>query len=259
MITVILNVYKRPHTLEKQIEAIKAQTVPISDENIWIWYNKSDVVQPPIKNGKHKTFRCNHNFKFHGRFAAAMLAQTEYIAMFDDDVIPGKNWFKNCLDTMEIYQSAGKNTMLGGSGVLLDISTQYTPNIKVGWNGNHFGFPTNVDLVGHAWFWKTEHTKYMWYEKPITWDNGEDIMFSYQLQKYGNVETVVPPHPETDKTLWSCDPIFGFKHGNDKVASWLVNNDHNKLRDQIVKHCYDNGWKMASNNYLSKEQIEHEN
>lgn len=237
-ITVILNVYKRPHTLEKQIETIKAQSINIPDENIWIWYNKSGVPQPPIKNGKHKTFRCNHNFKFHGRFAAAMLVQTEYVAMFDDDVLPGKNWLKNCLDTMQV--SAG---LLGGSGVRFELPNKYSPNIKIGWNGLHYDHPSKVNLVGHGWFWKSEWTKYMWYEKPVSWENGEDIMFSYLLQKYGGIETYVPPHPETDKTLWSCDPAFGFKHGNDSVASWLVNQNHNSLRDSIVAECIKNGWK----------------
>lgn len=241
MITVILNVYKRPHTLEKQIEAIKAQTVNIPDENIWIWYNQSDVT-PSIKpkNPKHKTFRCNHNFKFHGRFAAAMLAQTEYVAMFDDDILPGNNWFKNCLDTMQ-----DKPGLLGGSGVLLTNTVAYNPNQKVGWNGLHIKEPTRVDLVGHAWFWKSEWTKYMWFEKPVTWDNGEDIMFSYLLQKHGKINTYVPAHPENDKSVWSCDPAFGFKHGNDNAASWLVNQNHNSLRDKVVEECCDNGWKLV--------------
>lgn len=240
MITVILNVYKRPHTLEKQIEAIKAQTVPIPDENIWIWYNKSDVTQPPPKNSKHRTFRCNQNTKFHGRFAAAMLAQTEYVAMFDDDVLPGKNWFKNCLNAYE----SGVDWLLGGSGVLLSNTVAYNPNTKIGWNGIHNEDYTKVDLVGHAWFWRSEWTKYMWYEKPFSWENGEDIMFSYLLQKYSGIKTYVPPHPENDKSLWSCDPNFGFKHGNDAAASWLSNTVHNIERDLIVQDCVKNGWKL---------------
>ncbi|MGA0327796.1 MAG: hypothetical protein ACO3OK_12425, partial [Limisphaerales bacterium] len=36
--------------------------------------------------------------------------------------------------------------------------------------------------------------KYLWQEYPISWDNGEDIHFSYTAQKYGNIKTYVPPH-----------------------------------------------------------------
>jgi hypothetical protein len=246
-ITVILNVYKRPHTLEKQIEAIKAQSVPVPDENIWIWYNKSDVTQPPPKNPKHRTFRCNHNTKFHGRFAAAMLVQTEYVAMFDDDILPGKNWFKNCLECDDLVG------LLGGSGVLLSNSTTYNPNSKIGWNGIQSNQPMRADLVGHAWFWRSEWTKYMWYEKPASWNNGEDIMFSYLLQKYGSVSTWVPPHPINDKSMWSCDPTFGFKHGNDASASWLANQEHNTERDSIVDACTDKGWKLVKDRTLYDE------
>ena len=34
-------------------------------------------------------------------FAAALLADTEYIAIYDDDTIPGKQWHSNCLKTNE--------------------------------------------------------------------------------------------------------------------------------------------------------------
>lgn len=236
-ITVILNVYNRPHTLEPQLEAIKNQSVGIPDENIWVWYNKGTVKQAAPKNPNHRIFVCNQNTKFHGRFAAAMLVQTKYVGLFDDDVLPGVNWFKNCLETMEVY-----NGLLGGSGVVLPNTTSYNSNQKIGWNGVRSSVPINVDLVGHAWFWKSEWSKYMWYEQPVSWDNGEDIMFSYLLQKHGKIKTWVPPHPEDDITVWSCDPNFGFKHGNDASASWLHNNNHNNVRDHIVRECCNNGW-----------------
>ena len=51
-------------------------------------------------------------------------------------------------------------------------------------------------------------------------DNGEDIMFSYLLQKYGNIKTFVPPHPENNKELWCTDYKFAFESGNDDNASF---------------------------------------
>ena len=39
MISVILNVYKRPYSLEKQIESILNQSVKVNPENIHVWYN----------------------------------------------------------------------------------------------------------------------------------------------------------------------------------------------------------------------------
>jgi hypothetical protein len=210
-ISVILNVFKRPHTLEQQIQAIKSQSIPIKSENIHVWYNRSEVQQVLPKDQNIKTYVCNWNTKFFGRFTIPLLCDTPYIAMFDDDVYPQVDWFKNCLETI---QKPETNGVLGGSGVILKAKA-YRPHSKAGWNGTHSDTPIRVDLVGHAWFFRQEWIKYLWYERPITWNNGEDIMFSYLVQKYGNINTFVPPHPEQNKNLWSSDFDYAFDVGND--------------------------------------------
>lgn len=237
-ITVILNVYNRPYTLESQLEAVKNQTVKVADENIWIWYNRGTAKQATPKNPAHRIFVCNQNTKFHGRFAAAMLAQTEYVALFDDDVIPGTKWFENCLNSMKEREG-----IYGTSGVVLYSEDAYQPNSKVGWNGVHLNTFSKVDLVGHAWFFKRDWLKYMWMEQPVSWDNGEDIMFSYLSQKYGNIDTFVPPHPETDLEMWGNVPGRDNQWGVDANATWLHNPTHFLLRDNIVRKCVANGWK----------------
>jgi hypothetical protein len=242
MISIILNVYKRPYTLEKQIEAIKNQSVPVESENIHVWYNKSDANQYYPVDKKIKTYTCNWNTKFFGRFTIPLLLQTEYIALFDDDTIPQKNWLKNCLDTIETEKTNG---ILGGSGVIIKAKA-YQPFDKVGWNGQHLEVAKRVDLVGHAWFFRQEWAKYLWYEKPFTWNNGEDIMFSYLAQKYGNIDTFVPPHPESNKLLWSSDFNTGLQYGNDENASW-TKNTHFDERNSTCVYCIDNGWKTVNN------------
>jgi hypothetical protein len=238
-ISVILNVYKRPDTLEKQIQAILNQSVQINPENIHVWYNSSGVQQFLPKNKSIKTYSCNWNTKFFGRFTIPLLCRTEYIAMFDDDILPQKDWFKNCLDSMNKQEG-----IYGGSGVILK-SKGYSPFSKFGWNGGHSNKIERVDLVGHAWFFKQEWIKYLWYEKPISWDNGEDIMFSFLAQKYGNINTFVPPHPENNRNLWSTDYGFASKIGSDSNASWLKR-PHVGQRDKICIKCIDSGWNTVN-------------
>ena len=238
MITVILNCYKRPQYLQEQIEAIKNQTIP--PEDIWIWYNKpEDQEQFDLSGLGCKVVTCNHNYKFHGRFAYGLLAQTEYVAFFDDDTIPGNKWFENCLNTIE----QGYNGILGSTGVILE-GEGYTPNKKVGWNGGGNDATIEVDLVGHAWFMKKDHLRYIWYEDPVSWDNGEDMQLSYQSQKYGNIPTYVPPHPNNDFSMWGSLPDKGNILGNDQNASWRKSS-HSKLRDNIVKQQIEQGWKLV--------------
>ena len=160
--------------------------------------------------------------------------------VFDDDIICGKDWFKNCLETIEV-----EDAILGGSGVLLQ-GKQYQPNSKVGWNGNRNGSPIEVDLVGHAWFFKQEHSKFMWEEQPPSWDNGEDMFFSYIAQKHG-IRTIVPPHPMDNQEVWSNVPDRDDNMGNDAAASWLHNSNHMSLRNNIVSTLVGKGWKTVKN------------
>ena len=251
-ITVILTVYNRPEVLERQYNAIKKQSIPPKD--IFIWINQGDNGRIDFDKFKEaKIIDSNHNWKFHGRFALALLARTTYVCIFDDDTIPGKKWFENCLTEMKktpaIYGTAGielydfKNNVINPHG---PAECLYNPHVKHGWNStktipqHNTALPKEVDLVGHSWFFKQEWSKYMWYEEPVSWDNGEDIMFSYLCQKYGKIPTYVPPHPSDKPELWGS--LEGSTLGNDENSSWRKSN-HMTLRDKIVKECCKKGWR----------------
>jgi hypothetical protein len=239
-VSVILNVYNRPERLEKQIDVLLEQSVKIKPENIHVWYNKGDKAQKQPKNKDIKTYTCNWNTKFFGRFTLPLLCKTEYVAMFDDDMLPEKDWIKNCLDSMDKQEG-----IYGGSGVILK-SKGYVPFSKVGWNGKHSNKIERVDLVGHAWFFKQEWVKYLWHDKPISWDNGEDIMFSFRAQKHGKINTFVPPHPEDKRNLWSTNYNFSASVGSDKNSSWLKK-PHMGERNRISVNCINDGWKTVNN------------
>lgn len=236
MITVIMTAYNRPYTLEQQYAAIKNQTVGPS--KIYLWYNKP----PESEHAKFEkpdidVIKCDFNAKFFGRFAWAFMASTPYIAIFDDDTIPGKRWFENCLETEKSQPG-----IMGTIGVILQ-GKKYSPYTKVGWHTGNSN-PEEVDLVGHAWFFRKEYLKYMWQEEPFSYDNGEDIHFSYTAQKYGEIQTIVPPHPKDNHQLWGSIPDLGSKYGNDANANYKKSN-HGSLRNEIAEHCIKNGWKTV--------------
>ena len=247
-VTAILTCYKRSHLLEEQISTIKKQTVP--PKEIWVWVNKPEeenaseeaIRRQNIKNASEshpeiKIFDNNHNWKFFGRFAVAMLAKTEYVVMYDDDTMPGTEWHKNCFDTMR-----EKSGILGGVGCILP-GPRYYGHQRIGWSSPN-DQTVEVDLVGHSWFFKTEWLKYFWMEQPYTWDNGEDIHFSYVAQKYGNIKTFVPPHPTTKPSMFSSTK--GMEYGIDKVATSATRNHKvfYRQRDECVLRAIENGWKI---------------
>jgi len=101
-----------------------------------------------------------------------------------------------------------------------------------------------VDYVGHAWFFKREWLSHLWREKPPTWDNGEDMHFSYTAQKYGGIQTYCPPHPEEIPEMHGS--LMGNELGVDSKAT--SNNQavsHQQFfseRDMCVRTAIDGGW-----------------
>ena len=238
-ITVILNCYRRPYNLKMQIEAIRAQTN--KPKQIWLWVNAHEDNDGWDYSSLDvdRVFKNDFNWKFYGRFAAALLADTEYVAIFDDDTIPGKEWFENCLKTMETHEG-----ILGSAGYVQTgpRAMQYEEQ-RCGWPSQNKE-TTRVDYVGHAWFFKREWLSHLWREKPATWDNGEDIQFSYTAQKYGQIQTYCPPHPPENKEMHGS--LLGYELGVDTKAT---SNNHEVSHKQFFSerdHCIQNaikgGW-----------------
>ena len=238
-ITVILNAYKRPGYMPRQIAAIRAQTV--TPAQIWIWCNDGGAPVPDFSGIADRVIVSNCNWKFFGRFALACLAQTEFVALFDDDILPQPMWFENCLQTV----NGGDDGILGGSGVLLPQSGGYSAKRKIGWNGEHLPNTAKADLVGHAWFCRKAHLLHMWREEPYSWENGEDIHLSAMAQKYGGIKTFAPPHPPDDMRLWSCAPEFGKIAGGGAAATYKKG-EHMPIRNAAVDYYRKNGWKILA-------------
>lgn len=243
-ITVIIGMYKRPVSyLETQLKALREQTIP--PKEIWIWYNKPEdqIRHQDVTSYVDKVVYSTANFKFLGRFSAALLARTPYVAIFDDDTVPGKKWFENCFNTIE----TGYDGILGVSGVVL-AGDYYEGNVKVGWNGVIPDKVTEVDLVGHGWFMKKDHLRYLWYEEPITYETGEDMQLSYLAQKYGNVKTYVPAHDISDIETFGCIPSIGKTYAVDRYAESVIKGGQAiRMRSELVRECIKGGWQILKN------------
>ena len=161
--------------------------------------------------------------------------------LFDDDTIPGCDWFKNCLDCM-----SSKEGIMGGAGVILK-GNQYTGHHRYGWSSSNNDI-VEVDLVGHAWFFKREWLSTFWRELPEL-DHpmivGEDMHFSVMLQKYLGLNTYVPPHPKGDKELWGSLPDTAWSIGQDNAAL-SMNMDNVHLMSEQLRKYTTNGFKIIN-------------
>jgi len=254
MITVILNGYKRGNQLNEQLEALESQTV--KPDEILLWYNNPGD-DTPINydiGTKIPVAYCNYNFGVWARFAFALNAKSEYVCIFDDDTIPGSRWLENCMSTMKV-----KEGLLGTVGLLYTnpnpptLSSYYEHYHRFGWpTGGNNETVVEVDLVGHSWFFKKEWLSYMWRELPNPKYNtcGEDMHFSYMLQKYANIPTYVPPHPISDKSLWGS--LKGGEYGGDQNSLWETNQKgidgtpFKQLMNEYFHIQRNKGWKLVN-------------
>lgn len=226
-ITAILNGYRRADNLGLQIKALEAQSIPPTE--VMVWHNNpgADLAMNYAVATKTKSAYNNFNYGVWARFSFALNARTDYICMFDDDTIPGSRWFENCMHEMR-----RREALLGTAGILYidpppadsaEVS-YYNKMAKLGWyaNGN-LATAVEVDFVGHAWFFKRTWLSAFWRELPDPKYNlcGEDMHFSYMLQKYLGIPTVVPPHPPERPELWGS--VRGHELGNDSASLWVSN------------------------------------
>jgi len=244
-VTVLLNGYKRGQNLTSQIEAINNQTV--KPKEIMLWYNYPGDKSLFNYDVVYRTAAAinNRNYGVWARFAFALNARTKYICVFDDDTIPGNKWLENCLNTIQTHRG-----LLGTIGLICHRDN-YFNHMRIGW-ANPNEKVERVDLVGHSWFFEREFLTAMWSELPPIESSflcGEDMHFSYTLQKYKGLNTYVPPHPKDDTSMWGS--LQGWQLGVDQHAiSHMHLNQHNQTFrievDTYFKRLLSNGWKLVT-------------
>ena len=245
-ITVVLNGYKRSH-LKEQVEAIHAQSVPVKE--IFYWQNTApgfDYDQDTYS--QLNSAISNYNYGVWARFAYALNARSDYICVLDDDTIPGTKWLENCLNTHQTHPG-----LLGGIGLRFKDGTYAIDQLpdgkyaKFGWDNNSVWAgnniePVEVDIVGHSWFFSRDLLTVFWRELPEDYWTllcGEDIHFSYMVQKYTNLKTYVPPHPSNDTSMWSS--LKAIQYGADQHATCYINLSTGEM-SKYLQYCIDKGF-----------------
>jgi hypothetical protein len=240
MVTVILNGFKRSSHFGSQLNAIKNQT--LRPKEILLWQNKGEDFDINLTNQTTHA-NCNKNLGVWARFAFALNARTEYVCVFDDDTIPGTKWLENCYNTIQNYDG-----LLGTIGVKFSNENNYLENVRVGWDRPNENTEV-VDIVGHSWFFKREDLATFWRELPDLDHSplvGEDMHFSYTLQKYTNKKTYVPPHPVSDMEMWGSKPHTAWSIGTDSAAISRDWSNMNTMNQAFLGYI-NKGFKLIKN------------
>lgn len=236
-ISVVINGYRRPNTIREQYEAILNQTIKPKEILFWQNHYPNTSFDSEVLSNCKSTIS-NTNFGVWSRFSYALNCKSKYICIFDDDTVPGEKWFENCLETLKTH-----NGLLGDRGIIFN-SNDYWDHRNKGYSGREIQNlePVKVDIVGHAWFFEREWLAAYWSELPppdLTLA-GEDMHFSYMLQKRLGINTYVPPHPE-DRSYWGS--IKGSELGGDSNAT-SGNPESQRQMAFYLNHIVSKGFKL---------------
>jgi len=233
-VSVLINGYLRPSNVDRIVEACLSQSV-LPAEIIIRWNNREAAKQSKYS----RYFPCIYSDRNTGvwsRFHDAFDLMGEYICIFDDDTIPGSRWLENCLVVFSAHPG-----LLGTVGLRFKDISSYMNHSRYGWPAPSETV-SQVDIVGHCWFFKREWLYLYWSEQGPRYLKlaGEDIHFSYILQKHG-IKTYVPPHPQGDKTLWGS--LAGSSAGTDSAAISMHPDAAQKW--DVPFHSYlSKGWRL---------------
>lgn len=249
-VDVVLTVYKKPESLRKQLDAVKAQS--LKPRNIYLYQDGIDSYYT-INLGQEilKEFSgvriADSNGGVWKRFEYAKEAVcSTYVCILDDDAIPGERWLENCYTQMQ-----KKEGIYGTNGILLTGDDKYpligcSNDKRVGWM-NPNKETAMVDFVGHAWFFKTEWLTYMFDDICGIRENykyvGEDMCLSYQCYLHG-INTYVPPHPFGYPEMWGALPRSAKRFGVTEVAISASSSYHQQMNDALKK-MRKQGWKIV--------------
>lgn len=242
-IGVLLTSFRRQN-LKRQLAAVRAQSHAPAD--IIVFHNEGGVAPDPTVIGTTKTVACNWNSGVWPRFLFPLWGMaTDFVAIFDDDTIPGPRCFEHLLKCF-----AERPGLYVENGVLCLNGRQ---------ERQYFGWScpvdrtVRVDYGGHLWFLPREWLRLAgMIPDESTWRMGdctcgEDMHLSYAMQQYGH-ETFVAPHPPADRSTWGSTDG---KLGTDQHALYLTEGE--EVKKQAAFDYYRGcGWKLVA------DEVEHE-
>lgn len=225
MVTAVLTKYRREWLFDQQLAAVKDQELDVSE--VLVCDNTED------------------NKGVWERFRLAQEASNDFVWILDDDIIPGPKYLSNVWNEFEKQEG-----LYGTRGLLFNSPDRYQFNYReAGWT-KPVPVVTEVDYVTHSWFFRKEWLDIYWRATNIPFDNGEDMNFSFQLQKEG-IRTFVPPHPRGKKEVWGN--TVGII--NDMQGLWDSNpkRDGEHFRDRMFvyfDYLIEQGWDLINKNNL---------
>lgn len=247
-VTIILNIWKRPHLEEQLVSIINSTVIP---KEVWVIHYENGVQTRSVieKYKEHLPFlnliHSDKNLKYFGRFSIAINTATKFTWLIDDDVIPGSQWLENCCIKSEEY-----NSIITCTGRIIPKNNYQPEKIKIGFSYKHYvGDSKNgklmnyceqdtiVDYGCNSYFFQSAWLSAYWSLWPITFLSGEDIHLCATCKIKLDVNTVVLKQTSEENSGNINRP-----YGWDENASWKQNNFLAEREKVFKYHIQENNW-----------------
>jgi hypothetical protein len=249
-LTVIINGFARPEYLPLVWEAVQYQSR--RPRETWIVQNdpcgKAEVPRDFLAAARaHGTsvIDAGLNLGCWFRFLlAALYCRTRYVAVFDDDTLPGRDALATALAAL-----AQRPGIYGGRGITFRNEGEAPRFWAYDVSGWPVGSPetTQVDFVGHAWVLETSWLRHVLPLLPRRFldapapgrECGEDMFLSFAAQRFG-LSTFVWAHGADCNPRWSSVQAYemGFHANAMNVSGGLAGGDDH-LRELVAS-----GWRL---------------
>lgn len=208
-LTVLLTVFKRRH-LGTQLKAIESQSVKPRHIVVFQNENHRKVSWRKLVQRGHSYVFNSANTGYFGRFAYLLNSDTEYVAILDDDIVPGPNCLANYFN-----QAVQLNGIIGGNGRIARTNKfidelHQPPDVGIRPHA------TLVDFVGHMWLFRTDLLRDMFSVSPHTLHTGEDMHLCFSAKLKSGIPSFAA---KQEDLMESCDVRLN-QLASDDLASY---------------------------------------
>lgn len=198
-LTVFITCFRRPHLLRPQVAALQSSSAQPQAVVAWINGAGQTQLDEPVLD-QLATVVSPVNWGPWARFMFALEAATEYVLILDDDCIPGPEWIKTALDSMQ--EHPGVYAAVGGFYTEDNPESMAILGPGQGLDGQDGLLPVDVGIGGwllkRDWLWDIAQRPLV---RGLTTGWGTHI--SAVMQGNG-IPTYVLPYGDDQRALWGA-------------------------------------------------------
>lgn len=195
-LTLWLSVHRRPTRLKPQLMAIRAQTV----QPLWTeaFVNPGGIPFDEVTLSTIHTTRPSSNKGPYRRFSEAALSGTRFVAILDDDCVPGKQWLERAMQRIAQMAALGQPCIVACAGTIFR-SDDPNSGIPIGPESPR-PEEHEVDLGRGGWIMETKLLDHF-REREALDDRGWAYHLAMLVQRLAGI-TMVLPYEQKNHDTW---------------------------------------------------------